>query len=461
MVFSSVIFLFVFLPVVLVFYYLLHEKYRNIWLFFASLFFYSWGEPKNILLMIISIAANYLFSYSINFSRSKKIISNSILVVSVAFNLGMLFVFKYVDFFIKNINVLFSLEIPLKKIALPIGISFFTFQSMSYVIDVWRGTAKIQKNILNLGLYISFFPQLIAGPIVRYSDIEKQLLNRVCDVQKFYDGTLRFMIGFSKKILIADQLAQTVDTVFKQGGISAPSAWLGVIAYALQIYFDFSGYSDMAIGLGKLFGFNFNENFNYPYISKSIREFWRRWHISLSTWFRDYVYIPMGGSRCGASRAYFNLFFVFLLTGMWHGASWNFVVWGIYYAVFLIFERVWFGKVLEKMPRVLQHLYTLTVVLCGWIFFQATDIKSAVAFIGKLFTVTETMWIDFIWIIDRRIIFCLICGIIFSMPISSWIVKKLGNKLAIMYDVFVLCIFIVAIAFLFGSGFSPFLYFRF
>lgn len=327
MVFSSPLFLFIFLPIVIAGYYLINQKFRNVWLLLVSLFFYAWGEPVYIFLMIASIIINY-FSGLLLSKVLGEVKRKIVLVCSILVNLSALAYFKYCGFFVRNVNDLFNVNIPIKEISLPIGISFYTFQGISYVVDVYRNNAKCQKNILNLGLYISFFPQLIAGPIVRYEDFEKQILNRKESSDKFYSGVRRFIIGFSKKILIADQLSTLADSVFSRNGMSALAAWIGAVAFTLQIYFDFSGYSDMAIGLGKMFGFDISENFNYPYISKSIKEFWRRWHISLSTWFRDYVYIPLGGSRCKPIRSYLNLIVVFLLTGLWHGASWNFVAWG-------------------------------------------------------------------------------------------------------------------------------------
>ena len=338
MVFSSVLFLFGFLPIVLFVYFLSHPRYRNLVLLLASLFFYAWGEPKNVLLMLASIAVNYSLGLLIE-SKSKG--RKLFLILSLVFNLGMLFYFKYLNFAADIWAGITGHSLGIKDIALPIGISFFTFQIMSYVIDVYRENVPAQKSIIDLALYISLFPQLIAGPIVRYVDVEAQIKHRECSWAKAYDGATRFMIGFAKKVLIADQLAVLVDLVFDRAGVgyhSIAGHWIGAVAYALQIYYDFSGYSDMAIGLGKLFGFDFLENFNYPYISRSIQEFWRRWHISLSTWFRDYLYIPLGGSRKGTVRTYINLIIVFLATGIWHGASFNFVVWGLYYAVFLVLE---------------------------------------------------------------------------------------------------------------------------
>ena len=411
--------------------------------------------------MLLSICVNWIGAQLIHKYQEKKSLQNLFFVITILFNIGLLFYFKYTDFLIKNINTIFHNDFSLRNIALPIGISFFTFQILSYIIDVKRNKVPIQKNLLDLGLYISFFPQLIAGPIVRYIDVSEQIKKRTIDIQKFNEGCIRFMTGFSKKILIADQLAPYIKDIFATHGISAPSAWLGIIAYALQIYFDFSGYSDMAIGLGKMFGFSFLENFNYPYISKSIREFWHRWHISLSQWFRDYIYIPLGGSRCGKSRILLNLFIVWSLTGFWHGASWNFVFWGIYYFTFLVLERSFLGKILEKIPKVLQHLYAIIVILVGWVFFRESSLTNALTYIHNMFTSTDTMWIDFLYIIDRKLIFCTLAGLFVSTPIVPTIKQCMGNKATKLYGGLTIILFVLSISFLLGAGFSPFLYFRF
>ena len=464
MVFSSAIFLFVFLPAVIAVYYALDSRLKNPWLLAASLFFYSWGEPRNVLVMLISIVANYALARALGALRSRgrgAAAQNVALVTAVALNLGMLFYFKYTDFFIKNANRLFGCDIPLLHIALPIGISFFTFQSLSYIVDVRLGKVPVQKSVLDLGLYISFFPQLIAGPIVRYIDVERQIRSRTVDAQKFHDGCIRFAAGFAKKVLIADQLAPYVDTIFARNGMNAPLAVFGAVAYALQIYFDFSGYSDMAIGLGKMFGFDFMENFNCPYTSRSVKEFWRRWHLSLSQWFRDYVYIPLGGSRCSMARSCVNLAVVFLLTGFWHGASWTFVCWGLYYAGFLILERLWWGNVLERLPSAVRRIYTLTVVCFGWVLFRTDGIRRAIRYVRSLFLLTPDMRIDIICTIDRKAVFFVLAGILFSLPVGRILQEKCAGRLRVVYDLFVLGIFVVAIAFLLGTGFSPFLYFRF
>lgn len=461
MVFSSAIFLFIFLPTVLAIYNVSPIRCRNTILLLASLFFYSWGEPKNVFIMIFSICANWIAAQLIHKYQKKKSLQTLFFVTTILFNIGLLFYFKYTDFLIQNANSIFHTNFNLRNIALPIGISFFTFQILSYIIDVKRNKVQVQKNLLDLGLYISFFPQLIAGPIVRYIDVSKQIKKRTIGIQKFNEGCIRFMTGFSKKILIADQLAPYINDIFASHGISAPSAWIGIIAYALQIYFDFSGYSDMAIGIGKMFGFDFLENFNYPYISKSIREFWHRWHISLSQWFRDYIYIPLGGSRCGKIRTLFNLFIVWCLTGFWHGASWNFVFWGIYYFTFLVLERSFWGKGLEKIPKMLQHLYAIIVILIGWVFFRETGLSNALTYIHNMFTLSDTMWIDFLYVIDRKFIFCILVGLFISTPIIPTIKQYMGNKAIKLYGGLAIILFVLSISFLLGAGFSPFLYFRF
>lgn len=459
MVFSSAIFLFGFLPVLLFLYYFAHVRYRNFILLTASILFYAWGEPKYVFLMLLSILVNYCLGILIERFRKK---GKLILAAAIAYNLGILFIFKYLNFAVDTIGKVTGQSLPVPAIALPIGISFFTFQIMSYVIDVYRKQAKVQKNILNLALYISLFPQLIAGPIVRYIDVEEQIRNRTLSTEKFHDGVLRFSIGFSKKVLMADQLAPYVNTVFSGAHPSLLGNWAGILAYTLQIYFDFSGYSDMAIGLGKMFGFDFLENFNYPYISKSIREFWRRWHISLSSWFRDYLYIPLGGSRRGRNRTYLNLLIVFFLTGLWHGASFNFIIWGLFYAVFLIAERTKLGKLLEKLPQAFQHIYALLIIMLGWVLFRADDLGQAIRYIKGMFVPHGMDIANFAVNMNAQYAFCIIVGVFFSIPHKLFAERleklRFGNGL---YSVSVILVFILAICYMLGSGYSPFLYFRF
>lgn len=461
MVFSSAVFLFLFLPAALLVYAITPARLKNAFLLLASLFFYSWGEPANVFVMLGAILLNYACALLMHAFREKKRIQTAVFLTGLLATVGLLFAFKYRDFAVTNCNALFHTDFPLQNRALPIGISFFTFQMLSYLIEVKQGSVPVQKNPLSLGLYISFFPQLIAGPIVRYTDVHEQLQKRTVTATSFSTGCIRFMTGFSKKLLIADQLAPYVDDIFARHGCSAPLAWLGIIAYTLQIYFDFSGYSDMAIGLGKLFGFDFPENFNYPYTAASVKEFWKRWHISLSQWFRDYVYIPLGGNRRSRARVLMNLCIVWALTGFWHGASWNFIVWGLYYCAFLIAERSAWGKLLAKAPAVLRHAYTILVFLFGWIFFREDGLANACLYIQHLFTCTETAWIDFISVVDRKLVFCTVSGIIFATPVVPFLQKTYGSRAAAVSTAAAFLLFLIAIAFLLGTGFSPFLYFQF
>ncbi|MCQ2532314.1 MAG: MBOAT family protein [Saccharofermentans sp.] len=459
MVFSSTVFLFIFLPALLVVYHVVPRILKNYVLLAASIAFYAWGEPKNVFIMILSIVVNYILGLLVErFNKQKKVF----LVLAVVYNLAMLFVFKYLNFSVGIINTIFRSNVQIAQIALPIGISFYTFQILSYVIDVYRGEVKAQKNFFHLALYVSLFPQLIAGPIVRYSDVEKQIVDRKVDLNKFREGAIRFCVGFSKKVLIADQVAGYVDQIFGGAYPSIISYWVGIIAYSLQIFFDFSGYSDMAIGLGKMFGFDFLENFDYPYISQSVQEFWRRWHISLSSWFRDYLYIPLGGNRKGTVRTYINLCIVFFMTGLWHGASFNFIVWGLFYAVFLVIERLGFKNVLAKLPRVIRHLYAILVAMFGWIFFRAETLTAALQYIKGMFVLQGKDFAKFVFVINPMYIFFIVVGIIFCMPHNK--IKDLVNKheaTMIIADFVKVLVFALAISYMLGSGFSPFLYFRF
>lgn len=383
MVFSSLTFLCIFLPVVLALYYLLPTlRIRNILLIAVSLLFYAYGEPVYVLLMIASIIINYIFGRLLGTENKKK--RQWILAIAVVINIGLLVVFKYLDMMVQTVNQLSGSEIPLVGLALPIGISFFTFQALSYVIDVYRREVEPQKNLWNVMLYISFFPQLIAGPIVKYHDIQEQIDNRNMDVKEIAEGLRRFIIGLSKKVLISNTMAVTADALFAAGAgeLNILSAWIAAIAYMLQIYFDFSGYSDMAIGLGHMFGFRFLENFRYPYISANIQEFWRRWHISLSTWFKEYLYIPLGGNRKGKARTCLNKMIVFFSTGLWHGANWTFVLWGLWHGVFLLFEQV---CPVKKLPKVLAHIYALLVVCVGFVMFRADTFGQGMFMIGTMF----------------------------------------------------------------------------
>lgn len=426
MVFSSSVFLFVFLPLTVTAYYLSPRKIRNVILLAFSLVFYAWGEPIYILLMILSILVNWSFGILIGKSIGRK---KLLLITVLIIDLGILGFFKYEGFLANNINALFgAMVIPDLELPLPIGISFFTLQAVSYVIDVYRGTVTPQKKLLNLGMYIAMFPQLIAGPIVRYETIEDQVNNRKESLQDFSRGLRLFVIGLAKKVLLANNVAVLADQMLAAApaDIGLIGAWGGLIAYSFQIFFDFSGYSDMAIGLGRMFGFKYLRNFNYPYISKSVTEFWRRWHISLSSVFRDYVYIPLGGSRVSTKRWIFNIAIVWTLTGLWHGAAWNFVFWGLYYGALLIFEKLFFGKLLKKAPTPIQHFYTVLTFMFGWVFFWISDPGQIIGYYASLFGLngllgTSTFWELNVW---QYLPLFIVCGIA-STPVVPFIRKHL------------------------------------
>lgn len=458
MVFSSFSFIFVFLPIVLAIYYLAKDKYKNICICIASLIFYAWGEPKNILLMLISVILNYFLALAIGKTNGK--IKKIIMVIDIIINIAIIGCFKYANFMINNINLIFHTSINNVGIALPIGISFYTFQILSYVIDVYRGNVKIQRNIVKLCVYISLFPQLIAGPIVRYEDIENQLDNRTENFNKFMEGLKRFVYGLGKKVLIANNMALIATTIYE----TVPSngtvlLWLAAIGYALQIYFDFSGYSDMAIGLGKMFGFEFMENFNYPYIATSITDFWRRWHISLSTWFKDYVYIPLGGNRVSKLKWIRNILIVWGLTGLWHGANWNFILWGIYYAILLISEKIVLKKYIEKLPKWLKHSYTLLLVTIGWIIFRTESINQIIMILKNMFIYSPSHIVQYIlesWDLKVGLLF-LIPAIILSTPAISKRIKKAY----IMNNIVVGMVLILSVIQLLIQTYNPFIYFNF
>lgn len=467
MVFSSTTFLFLFLPAVLILYYnpiIKNLAFRNAVLIASSIFFYAWGEPFFVLLMLASIILNWLFGLGVAKFKDNNIPKAKLFVaLSVVMNLGMMFVFKYLTFTLENINALFSSNLDTLDIALPIGISFFTFQAMSYVIDVYRGNGAVQKNPFNVALYISFFPQLIAGPIVRYQTIAEQINFRKENFTDFSDGVYRFMLGFCKKVLIANNVASVADEIFGKSEISVATAWIGAIAYTLQIFFDFAGYSEMAIGLGKMFGFHFLENFDYPYISKSVSEFWRRWHMSLGTWFRDYVYFPLGGSRVKSkSRLVFNLFVVWLLTGVWHGANWTFVAWGLLYFVLLAFEK------LTNFPAKLKffsHIYTMLFVIIGWVLFRSESISAALEYLQTMFFMSGAELFD-----DKAIFFLdnykfyLVAGILACFPIMPKIKEKIKTGRKVYESIAVIALFItfiVSLTFTIKGSYNPFIYFNF
>lgn len=467
MVFSSTTFLFLFLPAVLILYYnpiIKNLAFRNAVLIASSIFFYAWGEPFFVLLMLVSIMLNWLFGLGVAKFKDNNVPKAKLFVaLSVVMNLGMMFVFKYLTFTLENINALFSSNLDTLDIALPIGISFFTFQAMSYVIDVYRGNGAVQKNPFNVALYISFFPQLIAGPIVRYQTIAEQINFRKENFTDFSDGVYRFMLGFCKKVLIANNVASVADEIFGKSEISVATAWIGAVAYTLQIFFDFAGYSEMAIGLGKMFGFHFLENFDYPYISKSVSEFWRRWHMSLGTWFRDYVYFPLGGSRVNSkSRLVFNLFVVWLLTGVWHGANWTFVAWGLLYFVLLAFEK------LTNFPAKLKsfsHIYTMLFVIIGWVLFRSESISAALEYLQTMFFMSDAELFD-----DKAIFFLdnykfyLVAGVLACFPIMPKIKEKIKTGRKIYESIAVIALFItfiVSLTFTIKGSYNPFIYFNF
>lgn len=463
MVFSSLTFLFIFLPVLMAIYFAVPSKYikaRNIVLLVFNLIFYAYGEPKNCLVMIVSIFMNYLFGVLVDKHRENEKQAKFWVFVAVLFNIGILIYFKYLEFIVENISSLFNAEITVQTILKPIGISFFTFQGLSYVIDVYRGITNCQKNLFNVALYISLFPQLVAGPIVRYETIADEIDNRESNASDMAEGIRRFMVGFAKKLILANAIGQVADAFFNSpiSSLSVVGAWIGPIAYAFQIYFDFSAYSDMAIGLGKIFGFHFCENFNYPYISQSITEFWRRWHISLSTWFRDYVYIPLGGNRCSKLRHLFNIFVVWLLTGIWHGAKWKFIFWGIYFGVILILEKTFILKYLEKAWRPIRHIYALILIVIGWAIFRAHDMEYFFGMLKTMFFVNGNPIIN-----DKTIYnllefkYAIIICAIASIPLKDYILVK-NEKIKYVLS---FVVFIVAIVCMLSNSFNPFIYFRF
>lgn len=463
MVFSSITFLFYFLPIVLIIYYLIPNKYKNIVLLISSFIFYFYGEPKNIYIMILSILATYIFGILIDKYKKTKY-SKIFLILSIFINIGLLIYFKYADFIIKNINLWLSNKIDLIHVILPIGISFYTFQLISYIVDVYRGEAKVQKNIIKLATYISLFPQLIAGPIVRYTTIENQLENREYNMKNFSIGVRRFIIGLGKKVMIANVMGNLINIFLVSDEKSVLFYWLYAIALMIQIYFDFSGYSDMAIGLGKMLGFDFPENFNYPYIATSITDFWRRWHISLSSWFRDYIYIPLGGNRVSKLKWIRNIIIVWMLTGLWHGAEWNFVIWGLYFGVLLIIEKVFLLKWLQKIPKVISRIYTLFIVMISFIIFNGEGVSTILENIGGLFKFVSIPLItnESMYYLKSYII-VIILGIIGATPICKNILtnEKLKKIVNILEPIYLLLIFIICTSYIVDGSFNPFLYFRF
>ena len=466
MLFSSIPFLYYFLPCVLLLYFFTPKRLKNAVLLLASLIFYAWGEPLYVLLMAVSIASGYILGLLIERFRNKTL-GKLFLILSAAISLGLLGYFKYADFFIANFNAVFGLSVPLLRIALPIGISFYTFQLLSYTIDVYRGTVAAQRNFITLAAYIAMFPQLIAGPIVRYSDVAAQLSNRTHSFEKIALGIRRFILGLAKKILIANALGELCDIFRASGDKSVLFYWLYAIAFTLHIYFDFSGYSDMAIGLGKLFGFDFPENFRYPYISASITEFWRRWHISLGSWFRDYVYIPLGGNRVGKANWLRNILVVWLLTGFWHGAAWNFIVWGLLFAALLVVEKLWLHKSLQK-TKLFKHIYVLFFVILSFVIFNAADMTQALSDLGAMFGAGRLPLYSAEWIYYLHS-YCLILviAVVGATPLPQRLIaavrrSKTGDKLICIAEPPVLAaLLLIMTAYLVDGSFNPFLYFRF
>lgn len=468
MLFSSIVFLFTFLPAVVILYYLLPVRFRNVILLLASLVFYAWGEPVYLFLMLLSILFNYFSGLDIARNLQDKRAAKRSLVFNLIINLAVLGFFKYEGFVLDTLNGILPVHISCHALPLPIGISFYTFQILSYIIDVYRGNVKVQTNLPNFALYVTMFPQLIAGPIVQYADVDEQLASREVSRTKFGEGSMYFIRGLAKKVLLANTSGMIFTEVsgLAKGNIAVMTAWLGAFAYMFQIYFDFSGYSDMAIGLGKMFGFEFNMNFNYPYVSKSITEFWRRWHISLSSWFRDYVYIPLGGNRVSKIKHIRNLLIVWFLTGLWHGAAWNFVAWGLYYGVILIIEKYLLSPVLDRLPDVVRHIYSIVLVVIGWVLFFSSSFGQAADYIRVMFGAGAHGFADreSMYLLTSNLILWLIL-IFGSTPLVHFryehMLRTKKWNTTIINSVVYVALFIVCIAYLVTETYNPFLYFRF
>ncbi len=466
MVFSSVVFLYIFLPIMLLIYFIVPKKFKNAVMILASLIFFAWGEIRYIFIMLLLAVMDFLCGKKITEhynDKNKKIVY---LLINVITNLAILFFFKYADFIIGNINNLLGIHIPLLNIPLPIGVSFNTFQSLSYIIDVYRGTVQCEKSFYNYLTYTTLFPQIIAGPIVRYETVDEELVDKKISIDNFSSGMKRFIIGLGKKVLIANNVG-ALWHVIETGNYTEMStifAWTGIVAFALQIYFDFSGYSDMAIGLAEIFGMKFDENFNYPYISKSITEFWRRWHITLGSWFRDYVYIPLGGNRKGIVKQIRNILIVWLLTGAWHGASWNFILWGLYFGIVLIIEKAFLLKLLEKLPKIVGHIYSIILILVSWVIFAFEDLQKVIDYIKAMFANSCICNSEGLYYLQNYALIILI-GILASIPIWKIAKQKIDKKESKAWEIITtfgyLTIFILSTASLVTDSFNPFLYFRF
>jgi len=466
MVFSSIVFLYIFLPIMLLLYFIVPSKFKNAIMILASLVFFAWGEIRYILIMLLLAVMDFFCGKKITKYYDNKKKRLLYLLIDVIVNLLILFFFKYADFIISNINTVTGLNIPLLNIPLPIGVSFNTFQSLSYIIDVYRGTVKCEKSFYNYLTYTTLFPQIIAGPIVRYETVDEELETKNISMNNFSMGMKKFIIGLSKKVLIANNVG-ALWHVIEMGNYSELSvlfAWTGIIAFALQIYFDFSGYSDMAIGLAKIFGMEFDENFNYPYISRSITEFWRRWHITLSSWFKDYIYIPLGGNRKGFAKQIRNILIVWFLTGAWHGASWNFILWGVYFGVILILEKLFILKLLEKLPKIIRHLYSIVLILVGWAIFAFEDLSKVINYIKAMFTNNIIYNSEALYYFNNYI-FIIVIGIICSIPLWKKLKEKIDSKnsktLEFVTTLGYVAILILSTASLVTDSFNPFLYFRF
>ena len=459
MIFSSILFIYYFLPLLLIFYFVVPSKYKNLILLIFSMLFYFLGEPKYIIILLLSCIINYFLSKQIEKEKNAKLY----LIIALIYNIGQLLVFKYTDFFISNINSIFNIKIPFMHIVMPIGISFFTFQVLGYIIDVYKKKHKSAKNLVNFMTYVCLFPQLVAGPIVRYIDIEEALENRTHSYNNFAEGIKRFIIGLSKKVLLANVLGEFTKSLVTE---TVLSSWLKPIGYTLQIYFDFSGYSDMAIGLGLMFGFRFLENFNYPLIASSITDFWRRWHISLSSWFKDYVYIPLGGNRVNKLKWIRNLFAVWFLTGFWHGASWNFIIWGLYFGIILVIEKLYIGKYLEK-TKIFKYIYSLIIIIISFLIFNSNTISDIYISLGNMFNLNNINLVnqETIYYLKSYLVL-LIIAIISSTPLLKKVISRIRNtKYKLLIDILepitYISLLVLSTAFLIDESFNPFLYFRF
>ena len=466
MVFSSLYFLFLYLPIVLLVYYITPLKWRNLWLLVVNLIFYGWGEPRYIVLMLFTIVLDYFMGLIVARCKERDNDKGARIAVAVALvlNLAILFFFKYWDLVAKTFQY-FGIGMPVLNLTLPIGISFYTFQTMTYPVDVYRGDAQVQKNIVNFGTFVTLFPQLIAGPIIKYKELADQMTYRTHSPEQFASGVQVFTVGLAKKVLLANNIGKLWDVylALPVDQLTVSGAWLGVLAFSLQLYFDFSGYSDMAVGLGRMLGFEFPRNFNYPYISKSVTEFWRRWHISLGSWFREYLYIPMGGNRVSKPRLFFNLFVVWAATGIWHGASWNFLVWGLYFAVLVILEKAFLGKLLEKLPAAIQHIYTLFLVLVSWAIFAVEDFGHLGAYLAAMFGgANGGLYNENVGYYFTSFLPMLIIGCVAATPLAAKLWAKLPTKVVkVILPVVLLAGLIFSTVYLVDATYNPFLYFRF